>query len=484
MLFISLTFIIFLLIIFPIYFVISNKFKWIFLLICSYIYYGFANPKFLIFLIISTISTYFVGIKLNKLNKFEEHTQKNVNFQKKCYLILALIINLGLVFCFKQINFINNNLSLSFILNLAVPLGISYYTLQALGYTIDIYRKVAKPETNIAKYALFVSYFPQFVMGPISRFNELHYQFFEKHNFNKEQFIYGIRRILYGFFKKLVIADRIGIFTNTIYSNYNEFSGTTLVLTIILYTFQLYADFSGYMDIAIGVSNCFGITIQENFKSPFFSKSIQEFWTRWHITLYTWFKDYVFYPIIFSKFVKKLHGYLKNKNQLISMFPAITAIMIVWFFVGLWHGYQPHYIINGLYNGMLIVIYMFIQKYDIFKNLNVYIKTLFTFIVVVFGIFILTVPSLTDLGNILHRIVQYPISNNILSELNISAFLFYDWWIIVLGITALLVVDFLKYKNKFNIQNIKLNFVIMYALLLAVVVCGIFGETTFIYLRF
>ncbi len=484
MLFISLTFIIFLFVIFPIYFVISNKFKWIFLLICSYIYYGFANPKFLIFLIISTISTYLVGIKLNRLNSLEEHTQKNVNFQKKCYLISALIINLGLLFCFKQINLINDNLNLSLILNLAVPLGISYYTLQALGYTVDIYRKVAKPETNIAKYALFVSYFPQFVMGPISRFNELHHQFFEKHNFNKEQFIYGIRRILYGFFKKLVIADRIGMFTNTIYSNYNEFSGTTLILTIILYTFQLYADFSSYMDIAIGVSNCFGIKIQENFKSPFFSKSIQEFWTRWHITLYTWFKDYVFYPIIFSKPFKKMHIHLKNKNQLSSMFPTIIAVMVVWFLVGLWHGYQPHYIVNGLYNGMLIVIYMFIQKYNIFKNLNVYIKTLITFIVVVFGIFILTVPSLTDLNNILCRIVQYPISNNILSELNIPIFLFYDWWIIVLGIIVLLTIDFLKYKNKFNIQSMKFNFVIMYILLLTIVVCGKFGETTFIYLRF
>ncbi len=488
MLFTSLTFIIFLLIIFPVYFILSNKFKWIFLLVCSYIYYGFANPKFLIFLIISTISTYLVGIKINNLNEFEEKDKKSniktINFRKNCYLILVFIINLGLIFCFKQINFINDNLNFSLLFNLALPLGLSYYTLQALGYTIDIYRKVAKPEKNIAKYALFVSYFPQFVMGPISRFNELHHQFFESHKFNKEQFIYGIRRILWGFFKKLVIADRIAILVDNAYSNFNEFSGLTLLLIMALYTIQLYADFSGYMDIAIGVSNCFGINIQENFKTPLFSKSVQEFWTRWHITLYTWFRDYVFYPILYSKYLKKLYRYLKNRSELLSTIPIIISIITVWFFVGLWHGSQLNYIVSALYNGICIVIYLFVHKFNLFNKINTYIKILFTFIFISFGIFIFKIPSLTDFVNILCRIVQYPVSNSILSELNIPLFLFYDWWIIVLGITALLVVDFLKYKNKLNIQNIKLNFVIMYALLLAIVVCGIFGETTFIYLRF
>ena len=488
MLFTSSAFIIFLLIIFPIYFILSNKIKWIFLLICSYIYYGFANPKFLIFLMISTLSTYFIGIKINNINNHQEIQKKSnikiTNLKKNFYLIMVLVINFGLIFCFKQINFINHNLNFSLMLNLALPLGISYYTLQALSYTIDIYRNQIKPETNIAKYALFVSYFPQLVMGPISRFSDLHHQFFEKHNFNKEQFIYGIRRIFWGFFKKLVIADRINVFVNMTYSNFNDFSGLTLLLTMILYTFQLYADFSGYMDIAIGVSNCFGINIKENFKTPFFSKSVQEFWTRWHITLYTWFRDYVFYTIIYSKYFKLLKQVFKTKGDFLSTLPMTISIMIVFFLIGLWHGSQLNYILTCLYYGICIVLYLFMCKYNIFNNLNICIKTLCTFIIISFGMLIFKVQSLTELIAILYKIIKYPISNNILTEPNLPIFSFYDWNITILGIIILLIVDFLKFKNKFNITSLKLNFVIIYILLFFIVICGNFDETAFIYIKF
>lgn len=500
MYFVSITFIIFLIILFPIYFNINYKYKWILLLLASYIFYSFANITFLIFLLISTISTFLSAVIISNLNKKEnifllenansshiqkENFSKKINFKKNIVLSFAIIINIGLIIFFKQAKIINDVMNISTTINLILPLGISFYTLQAMGYTIDVYRNVTKPETNIAKYALFVSYFPQFLMGPISRFNDLHHQFFLKHSFDKQRFIQGVQRIIWGFFKKLVIADRISIFINMVFSNYTDFSVTTLIIANVLCFVQLYTDFSSYMDIAIGVSKCLGIDIQENFKSPFFSKSIQEFWTRWHITLYTWFRDYVFYSLIRSKPFIKLGDYFSNSPFILSSLPITISILIVWILIGLWHGFQLSFIINNIFGGIALVIYMFIHKYNIFKNIHSSIKILSTFIILNFGVFFLFL-SFNDITNILYTIFHNPISKNVLTELNSSIFSVYEWSITILGIIILLIVDFIKYKNnnKFIVKNIKYNFIIIYVLLVLIVLFGIFDGTTFIYLRF
>ena len=493
--FISIEFIIFLLIFFPIYFAINDKYKWYLLLLSSYIFYSFSNIKFFIFLLISTISTFFISLLIEKINNkedfflsnnsnisssYKKQYIKDNNFKKNILLYSVIIINLGMIFFFKFNDSFHFYKAIDFIL----PLGISFYTLQALGYTIDVHRKLVKPEKNIFKYALFVSYFPQFIMGPISKFNELSYQFFIKHSFNKKLFVEGIERMLWGFFKKLVIADRIEIFVNSIFNNYTDHSGIVLFITIILYSFQIYADFSGYMDIAVGVSKCFGINIRENFKSPYFSASIQEFWTRWHITFYNWIKDYMFYPLVRSKYLIKIGDYFSNSPFILAYSHIIIAVLISWTFVGLWHGIKLHYVVASTYQAILLIICILLHKYNIFKNLNVFIKIICTFILVSFGHFLLMVPSTAKAIEIIHKIFIYPISNNIISELITESFYIDQWFVTVLGLIVLLIVDFIKLKNKIVINNIKLNLFIIYLLLLCIVICGKFGPTSFIYFRF
>ena len=497
MFFISVEFIIFSIILIPLYFFLSQKYRWVLLLIASYIFYSFADIRFLIFLLTTTISTYLSAIYidilnikestfayLNIQNDLKEKYYKNINIKKNLCLIVVLIINLGMIFCFKQINIISDNLNLSNVLNLVLPLGISYYTLQALGYVIDVYRKVIRPEKNIYKYALFVSYFPQFVMGPISRFDDLSLQLFNKYSFNKDVFVEGIQRLVWGFFKKLVIADRIGIFVDTIYGNYSVHSGTVLVITMILYSVQIYADFSGYMDIAIGISKCLGIKIQENFNTPYFSKSVQEFWTRWHITLYTWFRDYVFYSLLRSNFFMKLKKILNGRSFVLSSIPLVVTILIVWFLVGLWHGSQPHYIVAGLYNGVLITLCLFIHKYNIFRNVKSIIKIIFTFMFISFGTFLFRINTLTDAINIINRVISCPFSDNIVSELNTNLFSVSQWYVLIISILILFIVDYIKVKNKQIKVNRNLKLFIIYLLLLSIVLFGKFGATTFIYLNF
>lgn len=494
MFFISVEFIIFLIILFPLYFSCLNKYKWILLLIASYIFYSFASIKYLIFLLITTISTYFASLYIENLHfkeiklingsNLNQKEIKNIQIKKNLCLIITIIINIGMVFSFKQISFISDNFNLSNILNLALPLGISYYTLQSLSYVIDVYRKNIKSEKNIAKYALFVSFFPQFVMGPISRFDDLSFQLFNKYSFNKDIFIQGVQRIVWGFFKKLVIADRIGLFVDLIYADYSNHSGMVLVITILLYSIQIYADFSAYMDIAVGVSKCLGIKIQENFNVPYFSKSVQEFWTRWHITLYTWFRDYVFFSLLRSNLFIKLRAILYKKNFFISSLPITICILVVWLLTGLWHGIQLHYIVASLYNGVLIVLCLFVQKYNIFKKVNNLVKIICTFILISFGHFIFKISTLKDAMNIINKIIESPFSNNIFSELNIGMFDVSQWCVVIMSIIVLFIVDYIKAKNKYNNINIKIRLFITYLLVLSIVFFGKFGATTFIYLGF
>ena len=496
--FISIQFIIFLVILFPLYLVCSNKYKWVLLLIASYIFYSFASVKFLIFLLISTISTFIFALIIDNLNKKEdqilssndlsvtdkEKQIKSVNFKQNFLLFIVIFINIGMVFFFKQVRSLINIFNLPEAIGfVAFPLGISFYTLQSLSYTIDVYRKVIKPEKNIAKYALFISYFPQFMMGPISRFNDLFHQFFIKYSFDKTMFVYGIQRATWGFFKKLIISDRLAVFINATYSNYNDFSGITLLISTFLITLLLYVDFSSYMDIAIGVSNCFGINIQENFKFPLFSKSIQEFWTRWHITLYTWLRDYIFYPLIHSKPMIKLGTYFSNGPFILSSLPVSISILVVWILCGFWHGYEIHYIIVGLYNAMLLILFMFVRRYNKFKIFNKFIGLVFIFLFV-WGGPLLRCKHLTDAFNIMYKILHFSLPTNFLGEITTSSLSFYEWGVTIFGIIILFIVDFLKYNNKLNFKNLKYNFVIIYILLVLTIIFGKFGPTTFIYLRF
>ena len=242
-------------------------------------------------------------------------------------------------------------------LDLMIPIGISFYTLQAIAYMTDVYRGKYRADKNFFKFMLFMSYFPQIVQGPIARYDFLANQLYEGRDMEYKRCTFGIQLILWGYIKKLVIADRLAVPVNEIFNNFNEYTGMLVLLAAIGYGLQVYADFSGGMDIARGVSQVFGIELQLNFKQPYFARSIEEFWRRWHITLGAWMKDYIFYPLSLSK----LSGNIGKKARLLfgssigKKIPSFIAMFIVYFLVGFWHGAEWKYIFYGIWNGLFIM---------------------------------------------------------------------------------------------------------------------------------
>lgn len=380
--FVSATFIVFLLIVCIVYFMVPKRMQWVVLLIGSYVFYLFSGIKLSIFLILTTITTFYTGKYIGKLNQItadyitqnkktlsrdEKKQYKYLQTKKKKRVLLgAVIINLGILAVLKYSNFgiVNINLLLGKFtdnelprLNWLIPLGISFYTLQSLSYIIDVYREKYKPDTNIAKYALFVSYFPQIIQGPIGRHDDLAHQFFESHKFEYKRFTMGAQLILWGFIKKLVIADRISVLVSQVFDNYTEYSGIVLFIAAAGYGFQTYADFSGGMDMARGISQIFGIELSLNFKRPYFATSVENFWRRWHITLGSWMREYIFYPLSLSKAFSKL-GKKTRKifgNYIGKKVPIFVSMFVVFLLVGLWHGAEWKYIAYGVWNGIIIV---------------------------------------------------------------------------------------------------------------------------------
>ena len=347
-------FIIFSIVSIVLYYLVPAKQKWVILLVFSYLYYISGGTRCVIFLLFSTLITYEAAILI-------QNTAKKENGKKKAkrILILGLILNFGMLGVVKYTNFAVENLNALFHMNLRgmellLPLGISFYTFQSSGYLLDVYWKRCSAEKNPFRYALFVSFFPQLLQGPIGRYSTLAKQLYEPHPFRMENITRGFERILWGFFKKMVLADWAAVFTDAIFDS-GKYEGLA-IFGVLFYSIQLYADFSGGMDVVIGLASMFGITLDENFKRPFFAVSITDFWHRWHITLGTWMKDYVFYPISlsgwmgkFGKWAKKVFGKKTGRTL-----PICLANLIVFFVVGVWHGAAWKYIAYGLYNGIII----------------------------------------------------------------------------------------------------------------------------------
>lgn len=376
-------FIIFLIVIVLFYFTILKNRQWVCLLIASYLFYIFCGGlKTLPFLIITTISTFIAGILLEKTqkkyecfikenkDKFEKHKLKQLKVdnrtKKRIILSIFIIFNLGILavlkysgFIVEQINhiFTHNNLNKNIVApNLLLPLGISFYTFQSIGYIIDVYRGKIKADKDIFKFALFVSYFPQIIQGPISRYNQLANQLYDTHQWDYKRAKFGIQRMLFGYFKKLIIAERATIIVDAIFNNPDNYSGFIIFFAAFLYGFQIYADFSGGIDIIIGTSEILGIKMEENFKQPFMAKSIADYWQRWHITLGAWMRDYLFYPLALSKKFNKLGKKSRSifGNQVGKILPAVIASFIVFLCVGIWHGASWKYIFYGIYNAFFV----------------------------------------------------------------------------------------------------------------------------------
>ena len=383
MLFTSYGFILFLCVVIGLYYIIPKRFQWQLLLISSFVFYYFSGWSNLIYILVTIVSTYFIGMKLGNLNKqqnlyLKENKETLSREEKKAYkerikakrwrwLLFCLFFNLGILAVIKYTNFaianINNIFTLfkmnelSFV-NLIQPMGISFYTFKTMGYIIDVYRVKYEPERNIGKLALFVSFFPQLIQGPISRFDDLSLSLFKEHDFNAKSFSFGFQRVLWGYLKKLVIADRIVVAVLEITRNPETYDGIFVLVGMVFYAIQLYADFTGGIDITIGIAQMLGIEVKENFNRPYFSKSIVEYWRRWHITMGTWFRDYIFYPLSVCKPMLNISKSSRKRfgEQIGKKVPVYLSTMTVWFTTGLWHGASWNFVVWGLLNGFVILV--------------------------------------------------------------------------------------------------------------------------------
>ncbi len=342
MLFNSIDFAVFLPIVFGIYWAIGNlRVQNFFLLLASFVFYGWWDIRFLSLLILSTCIDFFIGRFLH---------YSNDEYKRKILLFISIFSNLGILAFFKYFNFFIDNLTIAFSffgmpfhfgsLEIILPVGISFYTFQTMSYTIDIYRRRMQPTSDLIAFSAYVSFFPQLVAGPIERAKNLLPQFFIKRHFDYSQAVNASKQILWGFLKKLVIADNCATLADTFFNHHSDYTGSALLLGAFFFTFQIYGDFSGYSDIAIGVARLFGFELMKNFSFPYFSRDLAEFWRRWHISLSTWFRDYVYIPL--------------GGNQG-STWVKLRNIFIIFILSGCWHGANWTYVVWGLLHALFFV---------------------------------------------------------------------------------------------------------------------------------
>jgi alginate O-acetyltransferase complex protein AlgI len=358
MLFNSIQFIIFFLIVTPAYFLLADKHRWKLLLAASCYFYMTFVPAYLLILGFTIIVDYFAGILI-------ENSQGK---KRKLYLILSICANLGVLVVFKYYNFLNENLSALLgtfsyqnhvpFLSILLPIGLSFHTFQAMSYSIEVYRGNQKPEKHFGIYALYVMFYPQLVAGPIERPQNMLPQFHQKHYYSYENLRAGLHLMLWGFFKKVVIADRLATYVDAVYNNSDKHSASSLLLASVFFSVQIYCDFSGYTDIARGTAKIMGYDLMINFRRPYFAQSIKEFWQRWHISLSTWFRDYVYKPMGGNRVPKII--FYRN-------------ILLIFVLSGLWHGASWTFILWGVAHGSFYIIGMFldgVKKKFPFLNVN------------------------------------------------------------------------------------------------------------------
>ena len=351
MLFNSIDFAIFLPIVFLLYWFVFNrnlKLQNLFVVVASYIFYGWWDARFLWLILFSTLTDYIIGLCL--LN--EERERK-----RKIFLLISVVVNIGFLGFFKYFNFFVDSFVSAFsffgmpvearTLNIILPVGISFYTFQTMSYTIDVYRRKFEATKDFVAFSAFISFFPLLVAGPIERASNFLPQFYTKRTFDYSKAVDGLRQILWGLFKKMVIADNCAVVVNTIFNNSDGYSGSTLVIGVIFFAFQVYGDFSGYSDIAIGASRLLGFNAMKNFAFPFFSRDIAEFWRRWHISLTTWFRDYIYIPLGGSR-----DGTLMK----------IRNVVILYLVSGFWHGANWTFLVWGAFHAILFIPSMLSQN--------------------------------------------------------------------------------------------------------------------------
>lgn len=536
----SLNFILFVALTVLVYFLFPfKKQKWTVLLVASYVFYLFAGYKYVAFILFTTVSTYLFALWINRIGVKSKETLKlnkqtwdrdkkkkfknSVKHKKRLVMALVLVVNFGILAFLKYYNFFAGSLNdvmgmfgIGFsapTLKLFLPLGISFYTFQSMGYIVDVYREKVAPEKNIAKLALFVSFFPQIIQGPISFYDQLAHQLYEPHKFDFTRFKYGMELILWGFFKKLIIADRAVVAINTVTADYAAYNGTTLTFTILLYALQLYADFSGGIDISRGVAQIFGIDMVDNFKRPYFAKSINDYWRRWHITLGAWLKNYLFYPLAMSNLFinasKKMKGTkfgsTKAGAHIAKVLPTSIASLIVFLVVGIWHGANWKYVAFGIWNGGIIMISILLKpvfdwvlaklrinaqsfSYGVFQMFR-------TFLVVLVGYVFDVAPNFAEAMNTFKLAFadqSFSVGWSQISELGLDKF---DYAIIIFAMIVVFVASVIQEKHSsttiremLDKKSFALRGLVIFAGLMLVLVFGIYGPgydpAAFVYMQF
>ncbi|WP_297391758.1 MBOAT family protein [uncultured Peptoniphilus sp.] len=478
MLFNSLEYLIFLPIVVIFYNLLPQKLKNIFLLLASLTFYSFWNVKYTLLMVFSIFVTYMTGLYIEK-NRGQVKKMKLAVF-------LCFFINLGILFVFKYFNFfadlLNNFSSKDF--NLAIdvllPVGISFYTFQALGYTIDVYRKDIRAEENFIDYALFVSFFPQLVAGPIERSVNLLPQIKKPRKFSYDNLVKGLVLFFYGMFLKLIIADRAAILVNEVFGNYKNFSREILIISGILFTLQIYCDFYSYSIMAKGSAKILGIDLMDNFKEPLLSKSITEFWRRWHISLSSWFKDYLYIPLGGNR-MGKLRKYFN--------------LIVVFLVSGLWHGAELSFVLWGLIHGIFNVLenILGINKKSKRNILVDSLRRVLTFIIVVFAFIYFRAENIHQGNEYLLAILNNPRSLNLMEDLSKTKFGIANIYPLLVGVAILFIFDVLKY-NKINLSEkvlkiiLPIRWIIYLAFIFAIIIFGVYGpdfsESAFIYFQF
>lgn len=378
MLFVSYGFIAFLIAFIICYYTVFKRFQWQFLLFAGLSFYFYAGKVYLIYMALVTAGVWFASLKIDDIYvniskrnselKAEEKRLFTVSGKGKKWLYFGLIFSLGTLIVVKYADFVIANInSVSYaltggggfkFLNLILPMGISFYTFKSISYLVDVYRRKYRAERNAFKFALYISFFPQLIQGPISRFDYISESLFTRHSYNHKSFVRGLYRLLWGYFKKMVIADRILPAVLTIVSDSETYNGAFALMGIMFYAVQIYADFSGGIDITIAIAEMLGIKVEENFIRPYFSKNVKEYWRRWHITMGAWFRDYVFYPLSVSAFMLKLSKFSRKRlgKNIGKRVPVYISALMVWFLTGLWHGAGWNFVVWGLLNGLCILI--------------------------------------------------------------------------------------------------------------------------------
>jgi alginate O-acetyltransferase complex protein AlgI len=492
MLFNSFEFLLFFPLVTLIYFLLPHKFRWFHLLLASCVFYMFFIPVYIIILLITILIDYAAGIMI------ENAAAKN----RKLFLAMSIVANVGVLALFKYYNFFTENIN--YLLHLSspgtsipflaiiLPIGLSFHTFQAMSYTIEVYRGNQKAERHLGIYALYVMFYPQLVAGPIERPQNMLHQFYEKHELNYNDVKEGLKLILWGLFKKVVIADRLALIVNNVYKHPEQVSGASLAIATIFFSFQIYCDFSGYSEIAIGTARVIGFKLMNNFNRPFFSKSVGEFWTRWHISLSSWFRDYLYIPL--------------GGNRVPTARLYIN-IAIVFLLSGLWHGAKWTYIIWGGLHAFYLIAALITKKYRqkllsaagiaAESGFSSSLSVLTTFALVTFAFILFRANTMHDAWYII-KVLPYG-WRQLLSVQCIRAMLtafgggdtILGIFNTAFGVILIILLEYLQYKTKGrNTMDIVKNkstawrWGFYYCLVVAILLLGAFDNQEFIYFQF